>query len=90
MVIRKNITLLESEYSTIQEYCKKIGVSFSEMMREAALKAIQKSEEISLLEFLNNNCSYVDEDEQIEIGHKLSELNLKDESGVEITLDELL
>lgn len=90
MAIRKNITLSESEYSIIQNYCHKIGVFFSELLRKNTLKEIKKSEEISSLEFLNSNCSYIDDTEQKELGKILSNVDLKDESCVELPLNWLL
>ena len=46
---------------------KKCGMSFSEFLRDTALKAIAKSEDLSLLEYINKYCEYVDENEQKEI-----------------------
>ena len=42
-------------------------MSFSEFLRDTALKAIAKSEDLSLLEHINKNCAYVDKNEQEEI-----------------------
>ena len=65
--IRKNITLPVTAYETINDYAKKCGMSFSEFLRDTALKAIAKSEDLSLLEYINKYCEYVDENEQKEI-----------------------
>ena len=65
--IRKNITLPVTAYETINDYAKKCGMSFSEFLRDTALKAIAKSEDLSLLEYINANCAYVDKNEQEEI-----------------------
>lgn len=34
-------------------------MSFSEFLRDSVLKAIIKSEELSLLEYINANCTYL-------------------------------
>ena len=65
--IRKNITLPVTAYEIINDYAKKCGTSFSEFLRDTALKAIAKSENLSLLEYINKNCEYVDKNEQEEI-----------------------
>lgn len=86
--IRKNITLPVTAYETINNYAQKCGMSFSEFLRETALKAIDQNEKLSLLEYLNKNCSYVDTQEQAEI--EALELDFEQFDGKEITLDELL
>ncbi|WP_449675219.1 hypothetical protein ACTQKJ_01270 [Eggerthellaceae bacterium PR-HUZ602407-17] len=86
--IRKNITLPEQIYKTISIYAQKRGVSFSEFLRESALEKISKNEDSSLLEYLNKNCDYVDDNEQEEI--KSLKLNFADGSGKELSLNELL
>lgn len=86
--IRKNITLPEQIYKTINIYAQKRGVSFSEFLRESALERIGKNEDSSLLEYLNKNCDYVDDNEQEEI--KSLKLDFADVSGKELSLNELL
>lgn len=86
--IRKNITLPEQIYKTINIYAQKRGVSFSEFLRESALERIGKNEDSSLLEYLNKNCDYVDDNEQEEINNL--KLNFADISGKELNLNELL
>lgn len=86
--IRKNITMSVSAYETINDYARKHGMSFSEFLRETALKTISKREDLSLLEYLNAHCSYVDQAEQQEI--EALNLDFEDLSGKELTLDELL
>lgn len=86
--IRKNITLPASAYETINDYAKKCGMSFSEFLRDTALKAIEKSQNLSLLEYINANCAYLDQKEQEEI--EMSGIDFEDLSGKELTLDELL
>lgn len=86
--IRKNITLPRSTYEAINDYAKKCGMSFSEFLRDTALKAIVTSENLSLLDYINANCSYIDSNEQKEI--EALNINFDNLSGKELTLDELL
>ena len=86
--VRKNITLSATAYETINDYDKKCGMSFSELLRDTALKAISENENSSLLKYINANCAYIDKQEQEEI----EDLNIDfdDLNGKELTLDELL
>ena len=86
--IRKNINLHVTAYETINDYAKKCGMSFSEFLRDAALKAIVRSENLSLLEYINANCAYMDRHEQEEI--EALNIDFDNLSGKELTLDELL
>lgn len=86
--VRKNITLPASAYETINNYAKKCGMSFSEFLRDTALQVITQREELSLLNYINANCSYVDEAEQKEL--EALNIDFEDLSGKELTLDELL
>lgn len=87
-MVRKNITLPITAYETINDYAKKCGMSFSEFLRDTALKAISENENSSLLKYINANCTYIDKQEQEEI----EDLNIDfdDLNGKELTLDELL
>lgn len=87
-MIRKNITLPATTYEKINDYAKKSGMSFSEFLRDTALKAIIQKENLSLLEYINLTCSYMDKEEQKEI--ELMNIDYNNMSGKEITLDELL
>lgn len=87
-MIRKNITLPLTTYEKINDYAKKSGMSFSEFLRDTALKAIIQKENLSLLEYINSTCSYMDKEEQKEI--ELMNIDYNNMSGKEITLDELL
>lgn len=86
--IRKNITLPVAVYETINDYAKKSGVSFSEFLRDTALKAISQNEKLSLLAYLNDNCGYMDKSEQEEI--EALNIDFEDLGGKEMTLDDLL
>ena len=87
-MVRKNITLSATAYETINDYAKKCGMSFSEFLRDTALKAIAKSENLSLLEYINANCTYMDKHEQEEI--EALNIDFDNLSGKELNLDELL
>ena len=86
--IRKNITLPVDVYEAINEYAKKSGVSFSEFLRETAMKVISKQEDVSLLAYMQSKTSYIDREEQEEI----EDLNIDFDNleGKEITSDEFL
>lgn len=86
--IRKNITLPVTSYETINNYAKKCGMSFSEFLRDSALKAIVKRENLSLLEYISSNCAYMDRQEQAEI--EALNIDFSNLSGKELTVDELL
>lgn len=87
-MVRKNITLSVTAYETINDYAKKCGMSFSEFLRDTALKVIAKNENLSLLEYINENCTYMDKYEQEEI--ETSNIDFDNLSGKELSLDELL
>lgn len=86
--VRKNITLPISTYETINNFAKKRGMTFSEFLRDTALKEISKTENLDLLGYINSNCTFVDKQEQKEI----EGLNIEfdDLNGKELSLDELL
>lgn len=86
--IRKNITLPVDVYEAINAYAKRSGVSFSEFLRDTAMKAISKQEDASLLDYMQAKIFYVDREEQKEI----EDLNIDFDNldGKEITLDEFL
>ena len=87
MSLRKNITIDEEEYSIISRYCKKIGKSFSEFLREVALNEIRKVEEEDLYTYRIKNVSFASKQEQKEF----EKLDLDFETkGKELTLDDIL
>lgn len=90
IILRKNITLSEEDNQVIKDFCKKIGKSFSEVVRTAALNYIKETEKQDLAQFLANNCEYMDEKEQIEIDELMKKLENETDEGREISLDELL
>ncbi len=63
-------------------------MSFSECLRDSALKAIVKSKNLSLLEYINANCACMDKDEQEEM--EALDIDFNNSGGKELTLDKLL
>ena len=87
--LRKSITIPETENRIIMAYSKKIGKSFSEVLRIAAIEYIRQEEERGLKDFLDAHCDYVDASEQEELAKLLANSDAADE-GREIDLHELL
>ncbi|MGL4902223.1 MAG: hypothetical protein ACRC3I_04055, partial [Cetobacterium sp.] len=64
---RINIMFSKKDLIEIKDYCKKKGVSFSEFARKTLIKEIKEQEEMDLLKFINENCGFVEKDEEKEI-----------------------
>ena len=88
--IRRHITLSPTENEIINNFIKKQGVSFSEFLRFSALKNIKESENLSLKEYLDRYCEKVDEEEQTELDELMTNINLEEDEGSEITLEDFL
>ncbi|WP_339001689.1 hypothetical protein [Fusobacterium animalis] len=88
--IRRHITLSPTENEIINNFIKKQGVSFSEFLRFSALKNIKESENLSLKEYLDRYCEKVDEKEQKELDELMKNINLEEDEGSEITLEDFL
>ena len=88
--IRRHITLSPTENEIINNFIKKQGVSFSEFLRFSALKNIKESENLSLKEYLDKYCEKVDEKEQKELDELMKNINLEEDEGSEITLEDFL
>ncbi len=87
---RHNILFQESEYQEIKDYCKKIGVSVSHFIREIAINKVRESEDKNLLNFINQNCSFVEAEEQKEIDAFIKNYNKDNDEFIEVTLDDIL
>ncbi|MGL5936528.1 MAG: plasmid mobilization protein [Cetobacterium sp.] len=86
---RHNILFPENEYLEIKDYCKKIGISVSQFIRELAIHKVREAEDKNLLNFINQNCSFVEKEEQEEIDIFMK--NRKDDDEFfEVTLDDIL
>ncbi|WP_338956114.1 hypothetical protein LDJ98_09605 [Fusobacterium nucleatum] len=88
--IRRHITLSPTENEIINNFIKKQGVSFSEFLRLSALKSIKESENLNLKEYLDRYCEKVDEKEQKELNEMMKNINLEEDEGSEITLEDFL
>ena len=88
--IRRHITLSPTENEIINNFIKKQGFSFSEFIRFSALKNIKESENLSLKEYLDRYCEKVDEEEQKELDELMKNINLEEDEGSEITLEDFL
>ena len=88
--IRRHITLSPTENEIINNFIKKQGVSFSEFLRFSALKNIKESENLNLKEYLDRYCEKVDEKEQKELNEMMKNINLEEDEGSEITLEDFL
>ena len=88
--IRRHITLSPTENEIINNFIKKQGVSFSEFIRLSALKSIKESENLNLKEYLDRYCEKVDEKEQKELDEMRKNINLEEDEGSEITLEDFL
>ena len=88
--ISRHITLSPTENEIINNFIKKQGVSFSEFLRFSALKNIKESENLSLKEYLDRYCEKVDEEEQKELDELMKNINLEEDEGSEITLEDFL
>ena len=88
--IRRHITLSPTENEIINNFIKKQGFSFSEFIRLSALKSIKESENLSLKEYLDRYCEKVDEEEQKELDELMKNINLEEDEGSEITLEDFL
>lgn len=88
--IRRHITLSPTENEIINNFIKKQGFSFSEFIRLSALKSIKESENLNLKEYLDRYCEKVDEKEQKELNEMRKNINLEEDEGSEITLEDFL
>lgn len=88
--IRRHITLSPTENEIINNFIKKQGFSFSELIRLSALKSIKESENLNLKEYLDRYCEKVDEKEQKELNEMMKNINLEEDEGSEITLEDFL
>lgn len=86
--VRKNITIESELYDTINNFARQRGMSFSRFLRESAIKEIRRAENLSLLEFLQDNCVFVSDDEQRDIAGL--DIDFSDTNGKSIDINELL
>ena len=88
-MIRKNITLTQEQNNIIEKAAKINGVSFSEFLRNSAIKEIKRQNDLELAEFLKTNCKKASDEEQKEF--ESIDFDLFDvDDFEELSLDELL
>lgn len=87
--LRKNITIPVDENELITNYSKKVGKSFSEVLRIAAIEYIRKEEAKDLATFLNSHCDFVDDEEQKKLESLILESD-KDDMGEELSINDIL
>ena len=88
-MIRKNITLTKEQNNLIEKAAKINGVSFSEFLRNSAIKEIKRQNDLDLAEFLKTNCKKASDEEQKEF--ESIDFDLFDvDDFEELSLDELL
>ena len=67
VALRKNITLTDEENQVILDFCKKMGRSFSEVVRTATLNYIAETEKEDLATFLSTQAGSEIQDVQVNI-----------------------
>lgn len=81
-MVRKTITIFNNDYEFIKKYANSINKSVSEVMRVFTIKQIEEEQNQNLLDFLNNNCTFVSRDEQADFD-KMN-IDFDDISGTEV------
>ena len=89
-MIRKSITIEESEYEKLNNIAHREKISFSEVIRKAMNIYIEQYEDISLSEYIKKNCSYVSDEEEKELLDWLNESDLDSDEGSELTLEQII
>lgn len=81
-MVRKTITIFNEDYEFIKKYANSINKSVSEVMRVFTIKQIEEEQNQNLLDFLNNNCTFVSQDEQADFDKM--DIDFDDISGTEV------
>ena len=88
---RHNICFPDSEWNIIKDYSKKKGYdSVSAFVRQATLGLMKKSEDMDLLEYIDNNCAYASAEEEKETMEFLASFEKNEDDFVEVTLNDIL
>jgi len=87
--LRKNISINSDDFYILSSFAKKVGISFSELVRKAALKYVEEQEKLDLSDFLRANYPFASDEEEAELTEILKTLDLE-ESGKEIRIEEIL
>ena len=87
---RINIMFSKKDLIEIKDYCKKKGVPFSEFARKTLIKEIKEQEEMDLLKFINENCGFVENDEEKEIVNFMKTYDETQAEFLEVRLNDIL
>ncbi|MGL4645810.1 MAG: hypothetical protein ACRDAG_08450 [Cetobacterium somerae] len=87
---RINIMFNKDDLVQIKDFCKKKGVSFSEFARKTLIKEIKEQEKMDLLKFINENCGFVEEDEEKEIVNFMKTYDETQAEFLEVSLNDIL
>ncbi|MGL4997935.1 MAG: hypothetical protein ACRDAS_04715 [Cetobacterium sp.] len=87
---RINIMFSKKDLIEIKDFCKKKGVSFSEFARKTLIKEVKEQEEMDLLKFINENCAFVQEDEEKEILNFMKNYDETEAEFLEVSLNDIL
>ena len=87
---RINIMFNKEDLIQIKDFCKKKGMSFSEFARKTLIKDIKEQEEMDLLKFINENCGFVEDDEEKEIVSFMKTYDETQAEFLEVSLNDIL
>ena len=89
-MIRKSITIEETEYKKMNSIAHREKISFSEVIRKAMDIYINQYEDISLVEYIKKNCGYVSDEEEKELVSWIDESDLDPNEGSELTIEQII
>lgn len=87
---RINIMFNKEDLIQIKDFCKRKGMSFSEFARKTLIKEIKEQEEMDLLKFINENCGFVEDDEEKEIVSFMKTYDETQAEFLEVSLNDIL
>lgn len=87
---RINIMFNKEDLIQIKDFCKRKGMSFSEFARKTLIKEIKEQEEMDLLKFINENCGFVENDEEKEIVSFMKTYDETQAEFLEVSLNDIL
>ena len=87
--LRKNISINSDDFYVLSSFAKKVGISFSELVRKATLKYVEEQEKLDLSDFLRANYPFASDKEETEVAEILKTLDLE-EKGEELSLADIL
>lgn len=87
--LRKNISINSNDFYILSSFAKKVGISFSELVRKATLKYVEEYEKLDLSDFLRANYPFASDKEEAELAEILKTLDLE-EPGKELNLADFL